>query len=224
MAAPSTGLAAARQFVEAYARVKGLYQQDINVLKNLLDATGYIVRSEISTNKWAFARFREVLTAAATENSGSTAVLVPSAKWGSELTLVQLTPTDEEGPLTYIDPANFEALVAENVTSDQDPKVYTIYNANEFWCWPAASAGDTFQLSGELDLADNDTELPLRFAAYLACVFLYYIGAPPPNDHVTWMDSAKKKLEQLKDIDRPSSRGGNFDVPYEEASFVLGNI
>ncbi len=227
--APSNGLEAASDYVRAYVAIHSpALVADLPKLTQLLNAASYVVRSRISTyGNWAFARFREVLTAAIQPAAAEQipTILLPNKAVG-ELTVVQLTPTASKGQVDYLDPVHFERLTAEDSTAASNSRTdfYTIYNGRELFFHKPAVAGATYRIAGRLDLMDTMTALPMNFAAFISCVYLFFVGAAPPKDRKSWMDEAADSLGELQDIDRPAERGADtLQLPDEEARFLLNN-
>lgn len=227
--APSSGLEAAKDYAVAYLELHNpALVQDKVKFNNLLNAAMYVVRARISTyGNWAFARFREVLTAAIQTGAAEQipTVLLPN-KCVGELVVVQLTPAADKGKVLYIDPDSFEQLTAQDATSPSDDRTryYTIYNGKELFFWPEAAAGATYRIAGRLDLMDAMTALPLNFAAFISNVYLFFVGAAPPKDKKSWMEEAADTLGELQRIDKPAERGADrLQIPDEEARYILNN-
>lgn len=224
MAAPTSALQAAGDFVRAFAKAHNLpLVADPKAFESLLDATSYVVRSDISGHPgWTFSRYREILTAAIPDGM-TDVVLKASYAMTLELTIVQLTPTDKTGPLTYVDSPSYEAMIANDATPNAKSIAYTIYDGRFFFLYPPPAAGSTYRIAGRRDLLDAGSELPLLFTSFIAYKYLYAIGAPQPKEHKSWSDAADDILAKLKVLDRPPERGTNLEIPVEEAMFALRN-
>lgn len=227
--APSNGLEAAADYVRAYVAIHNpAVAADLPKLTQLLNSASYVVRSRISTyGNWAFARFREVLTAAIQPAAAEQipTVLLPN-KCVGELVVVQLTPTAAKGEVTYLDPTHFERLTAEDsaVATNSRTDFYTIYNGRELHFYKPAVAGNTYRIAGRLDLMDTGNVLPMNFAAFVSCIYLFFVGAAPPKDRKSWMDEAADALGELQSIDRPAERGVDvLQLPEEEARHLFNN-